>query len=111
MQKGVDKEKVAKSFPYGNVEVKVVGGGLRWHSGVIVPKLGKFSLNLAAFLGLCGLDTYCVWCVWVLKKRKGSVLVLGVELLPTLSMDMSAHFVKVCGRGCRHGILDICMHC
>jgi len=41
--KGVDKEKVAKSFPYGNVEVKVVGGGLRWHSGIIVPKLGDPS--------------------------------------------------------------------
>ena len=43
LQKGVDKEKIAKSFPYGKVEVKVVGGGLRWHSGIIATGLGKRS--------------------------------------------------------------------
>ena len=43
LQKGVNKEKIAKSFPYGKVEVKVVGGGLRWHSGIIATGLGKRS--------------------------------------------------------------------
>jgi len=37
--KGVDVEAVKKVVPY-SVEVKVVGGGLRWHSGITVPKLG-----------------------------------------------------------------------
>ena len=44
LQKGVDKEKIAKSFPYGKVEVKVVGGGLRWHSGIIATGLRKRSV-------------------------------------------------------------------
>ena len=43
MQKGVDKERIAKAFPYGKVEVKIVGGGLRWHSGIVAPKLGQCS--------------------------------------------------------------------
>ena len=36
----VDVEEVKKAFPYGNVDVKVVPGGLRWHSGIIMPELG-----------------------------------------------------------------------
>ncbi|CAK0772853.1 hypothetical protein CVIRNUC_004006 [Coccomyxa viridis] len=43
--KGVDKERIAKAFPYGKVEVKIVGGGLRWHSGIVAPKLGDPSPN------------------------------------------------------------------
>lgn len=36
----VDVETVKKAFPYGNVEIKVVHGGLRWHSGIILPGMG-----------------------------------------------------------------------
>ena len=43
LQKGVNKERIAKAFPYGKVEVKIVGGGLRWHSGIVAPKLGQCS--------------------------------------------------------------------
>ena len=43
LQRGVEKERIAKAFPYGKVEVKVVGGGLRWHSGIVAPKLGQCS--------------------------------------------------------------------
>ena len=35
-----------KAFPYGKVEVKVVGGGLRWHSGIVAPKLGEGTVGL-----------------------------------------------------------------
>ena len=49
LQKGVDKARVAKAFPYGKVEVKVVGGGLRWHSGIVAPKLGKLTGLTARF--------------------------------------------------------------
>lgn len=32
---------VKKAFPYGKIETpKVVRGGLRWHSGIIIPELG-----------------------------------------------------------------------
>ena len=41
----MDVEEVKKAFPYGNVEIKVVHGGLRWHSGVILPGMGDPSLE------------------------------------------------------------------
>ncbi|KAK9817367.1 hypothetical protein WJX74_005870 [Apatococcus lobatus] len=41
----VNIEAVKSSFPYGDVEVKVVPGGLRWHSGVIMPEMGDPSLE------------------------------------------------------------------
>ncbi len=36
----VDVEEIKKAFPYGNVEIKIVHGGLRWHSGIILPGMG-----------------------------------------------------------------------
>ena len=37
----VDIEEVKKAFTYGkDVEIKVVHGGLRWHSGLILPGMG-----------------------------------------------------------------------
>lgn len=38
--KGVDVDALKKIVPYSSVDVKVVGGGMRWHSGIAVPKLG-----------------------------------------------------------------------
>lgn len=47
---GVDVNAVKEVIPYSSVEVKVVGGGLRWHSGIVVPKLGdpKPDANIEA---------------------------------------------------------------
>ncbi|CAL8470138.1 g9680 [Coccomyxa elongata] len=40
-QKGVDLDIVRSVFPYGKIETpKIVRGGLRWHSGIIIPELG-----------------------------------------------------------------------
>ncbi|BDA44156.1 hypothetical protein COCOBI_05-3400 [Coccomyxa sp. Obi] len=40
-QKGVDLVVVRSVFPYGKIEApKIVRGGLRWHSGIIIPELG-----------------------------------------------------------------------
>ncbi|EIE25912.1 hypothetical protein COCSUDRAFT_60922 [Coccomyxa subellipsoidea C-169] len=40
-QKGVDVDIVKKVFPYGKIDdPKIVKGGLRWHSGIIIPELG-----------------------------------------------------------------------
>jgi hypothetical protein len=36
-------ELLRAAFPYGKIDdPKIVHGGLRWHSGIIVPELGKF---------------------------------------------------------------------
>lgn len=30
-----------KTFPYGKIDKpKIVHGGMRWHSGIIIPELG-----------------------------------------------------------------------
>jgi Conserved hypothetical protein (Lin0512_fam) len=47
LQKGVDVEQIKKAFPYGNVTVKVVPGGLRSHAGIVFPKSGR-SLFLSS---------------------------------------------------------------
>ena len=40
-QRGVDLDIVRSVFPYGKIETpKIVRGGLRWHSGIIIPDLG-----------------------------------------------------------------------
>ncbi len=36
----VDVEEVKKAFNFGNVEIKLVHGGLRWHSGLVLPGMG-----------------------------------------------------------------------
>lgn len=46
----MDVEAVKKEFIWGKVEPsKIVRGGLRWHSGLIIPELGRI-LRLSAHL-------------------------------------------------------------
>ena len=42
MQKGVDVDEVKKSMTsyFKDPELKVVHGGMRWHSGIVAPALG-----------------------------------------------------------------------
>ena len=70
-QKGVDVELVRAAFPYGKIDApKIVRGGMRWHSGIIIPELGKSwkrkslsslyldcAINLLAMTGCCA--DYC----------------------------------------------------
>ena len=48
-QKGVDMDEVKKNSylkHYPSPEVKVVHGGLRWHSGIVAPGLGMLIFHL-----------------------------------------------------------------
>ncbi len=80
-QKGVDVDIVKKVFPYGKIDdPKIVKGGLRWHSGIIIPELDasweRTNNNCSAcplslttnrsscahqFACICGVEIFFLW--------------------------------------------------